>query len=150
MAWYILIRKVAITNAYECEALCVCVIYPTSGTPSAAPRQFILTMPPKKVYYCNCQHYCDGHIRVVKKMTYFNHAKYCNARSQFSPQFLDYLNKNPPVLHSSAYNDLKRSRRRVSGTRGGPRAERVHLSPGDHNDEHDSVGAFPCAHIRRC
>jgi hypothetical protein len=125
----------------------MCVIYPTSGTSSTAPRQFILTMPSKKVYYCNCRHYCDGHIRVVKKMTYFNHTKYHNTHLQFSPQFLDYLNKNPPILCLSAYNDLKRFQRCVSRTRGGPWAERVHLSLGDHNNEHDSVGTFPYPHI---
>jgi hypothetical protein len=54
-AWPVLIRKVAITNAYECEALCVCVIHPTSDTPSTAPRQYILTMPSQNTYYCDCQ-----------------------------------------------------------------------------------------------
>ena len=127
----------------------MCVIHPASDTPSAAPRQFILTMPPKKTYYCDCQRYCDGRTRVVKQATYYNHAKYCN-HLQFSAEFQEYLNANLPIFRSSAYNDLKRSRRRVSSTRGGPQAECVHLLLGDRDNECDSVGAFPRAHIQGC
>jgi hypothetical protein len=127
----------------------MCVIHPASDTPSTAPRQYILTMPSQNTYYCDCQRYCDGQTRVVKRSTYYNHAKYRN-HPQFSAEFQEYLNANPPIFCSSAYDDMKRSRMRMSGTRGGPQAECVHLSSGDRNTERDSVGAFPRAHIRGC
>ena len=131
--------------------VCVCVIDPLPPLTLLPlhPGKYIVLMPPKKVYYCDCQRHCRGQIKVVPKTTFFRHAKYRDPHSQFSPQFREYLNANPQIFSSSAHKDMQRSRRCVNEG-GGPQAERVHLSPGDHNNERDSVSAFPHAHTRGC
>jgi len=66
-----------------------------------------------KTYYCDCEKYCQGERKVVSKTTFFNHKKYRESLTNFTPQFQEYLSRHPvvapisgPSRHSEVVADL--------------------------------------------
>ena len=57
---------------------------------------------PDKEYHCDCKEKCGGIRRKVGKTTYYEHARYRDRLSRYTPRMQSYLREHPIITHASS------------------------------------------------